>query len=273
MKHTFKYSVLALALTLGISSCTDDYDYDAPSKVAENTPGVQFEEAASRTAVGVEDNSFDITLTRNNTTGELTVPLIAETSDVINVPSTAKFADGSDETTITVTLGEGVELCKKYDLKISIPEEYTDPYDEANGGFISYATKVIKEDYQPYAAGYYTESFFYGQSWNETLEYSQLMGMYRLPDLYANGYHVYFKWDGGTDENQSFQFCDEEGNKATSFELGFTYSSYGMVSASVISGAFAGYEEGTFYFPWNMTVSAGSFGGGYYFSYTITEKY
>lgn len=271
MKKFIKYSLFAIALLAGVSSCTDDYDYDAASPVVEGNSGVAFLTDTKKTVLNADDNSFTIEMVRTNTNGELTVPLIANAPAEIQVPQSVTFADGEAEAEVEITVGN-VEMCKSYPLSISIPQEYTDAYDEDREGFISFLTNVVKEDYKLVANGVFTENILFGESWNQPLEYSEILDIYRLPDLIVGGTNFYFKWDGTSNDDQVFYFCDDEGNKVTSFATGYVHSRYGMIMANVLSGTFIGCDENTLYLPFSFTVSAGSLGADYD-TYTITETF
>ena len=107
------------------------------------------------------------------------------------------------------------------------------------------------------------------------MEYSAIKEIYRLPNLIAEGTHFYFKWDGTDADDQTIYFCDADGKKTVKFATGYVHAKYGMVMANILADKnWMGFDEtdNTFYFPVEMTVSAGSFGAGYD-TYTITSRY
>ena len=66
-----------------------------------------------------------------------------------------------------------------------------------------------------------------------------------------------------------------DGKKTVKFATGYVHAKYGMVMANILADKkWMGFDatKNTFYFPIEMTVSAGSFGDNYE-TYTITSKY
>lgn len=265
MNKILKYGLMAFAFAAMVVSCTDEYEYDPAKPFEANDYGVSFVTHADRVAIAEDEDGFTVTLMRENTQGELTVPLTVKADKNIEVEPTAVFANGSQTAEVKVTLSQEAILCKKYELSISIPEEYmANPYSETTEGYPTFFTNVLREDYQVVARGVFSENVLFGQQWYQNLEYSKTMDIYRMPDLITEGYHFYFKWDGTTDEDQTFYFCDSDGDETSSIATGYVHRSYGMISATPLSSYFAGYDvDDTFYFPFSMDVSAGSFGSDY----------
>lgn len=97
------YMVLLSLIAFAISSCTKDYDYSGAEKVDNE---VYFSNPqASTFEISKDKNSFDISLRRVKTEGELTVPLTytADEGSIFTVPASVTFADGQDEATIKVS--------------------------------------------------------------------------------------------------------------------------------------------------------------------------
>lgn len=255
-----------------MNSCDDDNEY-----TPGNPPGkydVSFEEESSNLAIGLSDETFEIKVVRTSGEGELTVPIeVLQKPDFFTVPSSVTFAAGETETTLDVAIGEGMENFVNYTFRLKIPEEYTNPY-KAEAGSPLLNITVLKEDYKTYAIGVFTENVLFGQSWEQVLEYSEILDMYRFPDLIASGTHFYFKWNGLSDDDCELYFCDDEGNEVSVYETGYQHSTYGMISANFLYDTWTGFDasENTFYFPIEFTVSAGTFGDDYD-TFTITQRY
>jgi len=278
--NKIKFALVSLALVLGFTACNkNDYEYEPGKEAATDNLALYFDDEENLT-LALADNEVEITLNRVDTEGELTVPLIVNTApDFVTVPETATFAAGEDKTTVKLTIGEGMEAFTKYLIKISIPEEYTQPYDEDSGSPV-YSFTITKEDFATVAKGVFTSTVAWKSSWENDLEFSNFLNLYRFPDLIASGTHIYFHFDMDAEGNQEFYFTDASGNHITKFSTGYIHPSYGEMTATVNEGYDMGYDEfvdeetgqpvNEFYWVWKITVSAGSFGENYQ-TYDVTE--
>ena len=127
----------------------------------------------------------------------------------------------------------------------------------------------MKEDYKlAYTATFTSERF--DDEWEQDVEYSEMRGIYRMPNLYSD-LTVYFIYSKDENGNVNFDFCDETGKADKKFSA-YTHSTYGVVTAAypnskaedlVINGnvVTANLE---------FTVSAGSF-GEFVESFTLPE--
>lgn len=106
MNKIFRYAKIAVAalVTVAMAACTSDYEYDTPE--ALKGAQVYFSNTLpSKIEVNKESGNFDVTLSRQNTKGELTVPLMftADEGNIYTVPSTVTFADGEATANIHIT--------------------------------------------------------------------------------------------------------------------------------------------------------------------------
>ena len=106
MNKIFRYAkiVIAALVTVAMGACTSDYEYDTPE--ALKGAQVYFSNTLpSKIEVNKESGNFDVTLSRQNTEGELTVPLMftADEGNIYTVPSTVTFADGEATANIHIT--------------------------------------------------------------------------------------------------------------------------------------------------------------------------
>ena len=278
--NKIKFALVSLALVLGFTACNkNDYEYEPGKEAATDELALYFDDEEDLT-LAITDTEVEITLNRVNTEGELTVPLIVNTApDFVTVPETATFAAGQDKTTVKLTIGEGMDPFVKYLVKISIPEEFTQPYDVDSGSPV-YSFTITKEDFATVAKGVFTSTVAWKSSWENDLEFSNFLNLYRFPDLIASGTHIYFHFDMDAEGNQEFYFTDASGNHITKFSTGYIHPSYGEMTATVNEGYDMGYDEfvdeetgqpvNEFYWVWKITVSAGSFGENYQ-TYDVTE--
>lgn len=270
MKTAIK--LFSVACVLALAACSDNYEYSAPEATHEGSNAVFDEGDFKSISVSLDSVSeFEVTVTRDNAEAAEEIPLTSEAvhPECFVVPTSVSFAAGETSKTIKVGVTEKMEQFTKYELVLKL---MSNVYSEQSAGILK--CSVTKEDYVPYANGYFTDGMLYDASWEQVLEYSATKDQYRFPNLYAEDYHIYFKWDG-PEKNTTFYFCNAQGEELTSkTALGFTYGDYGMVYATVLSSYPMGYDAEGYYFkfPWQISVSAGSFGATYFY-YEITQLY
>lgn len=105
MKKSFKYILAAFVavIGLGLSSCTDDYDYDPASKTDQG--GNAFLQAEGETTRGylpTAEEKFSFDVVRQDSTQAETVNLSSSNSK-FNVPASVSFAAGQKKATVDVT--------------------------------------------------------------------------------------------------------------------------------------------------------------------------
>lgn len=249
------------SLTLGFASCSDDYSYSPGEEVG--TANVTFADEQNYT-LDLTATSFDITLKRADSNGELTVPInVVKKADVLTVPASVTFASGSTEATLTVAVSDAAEAFVDYPLMLTIPSQYAGGTYKEQDTYPSMSITVHKEDYALYGTMTYT-SWFFEDTWDVDLYYSEYLNLYRA-EIFFDGYPFYFTISA----DGLITITDNTGAEKTDTESGYVHSTYGMVTARWLSSNFTGYDEGAYYIPFNWRVSAGSFGSGYD-SFTIT---
>lgn len=265
------FMFVAMAMVgLCTTSCDDDDDWAPGNQPGQyKDSGVGFDET-DNFIIGIDTKTITISISRANGQGELTVPLISSgTSKYLKVPESVTFANGATEAEVSIEVDPEMTAFTEFPLAISIPEAYTNPYAEGAVSNLKIFCTVLKEDYKPaYTTTYSSERF--EDEWEQSVEYSELLGIYRMPNLYSdlNVYFIYSKDENG---NVNFDFCDETGKADKEFSA-YTHSKYGLVTASypnskaedlVINGnvVTANLE---------FTVSAGSF-GEFVESFTLPE--
>ena len=273
MKNTYRLTWLLSLFVILFSSCNED---DIPVREESYIPGSDAVQAyfpsdsKSDLAVSPTDNSVTIKLMRTNTEKAITVSLSSfDANNVFTIPSTAEFAAGEAEAEITIPF-EGLTVFTAYTAEITIDEQFTDPYkNNIEGGTSNYLLTVTQSDWTDYANGTFTSEFF-GDQWEQKLQYSEILEKYRFPNVYGDGYHYEFTWDGGATFTPSGT-QDNDGLYVQ--ESGYVHASYGMVSTRTdAAGSLYNQDSQLFNFIMNFTVSAGSFGVNTE-SYKITEVY
>ena len=246
MKLFNKYFLLAVASCCLFTACSDDDDYTPGSPANTSGDNVYFSaENEAVPALGVDESEFTVTIERTNTGSAQSIPLKVATphDSIFTVPASVDFASGEGKKTITIKTTDKMRMFKSYALSIVIPEEYTQQYAETTV-YPRIELNVIKEDYQPYATGTYSAGFF-EESWEATLEYSEILDQYRFASCWMEGYDVLFAWNG----------AKVVINGSQKFASGYVHSSYGMVSVTPGSCSYDASSK-TFSFVYEWTVSA-----------------
>ena len=263
MKRNIFFLILAVAMGL-TASCQKVEDTYVPGKPTVENDNVYFSPDNSPSAVlPVDANEITVILARMDSTETLTVPVTAWTScpEAFELPAVVEFAAGSSTAEYTFKVTDKLEMFVNYPVRLSVPEEMTNAYDTLDV-YPRFALNVVKEDYKPYAKGVWVDYFLYAgdepAQWEQLLQYSEILGLYRFPDVWWPGYSVEFEWDG-------------TGNPtlAEAYATGYDHPTYGMITANTLDAKFA---ENTFEFNFEWTVSAGSFGAAPQF-FAITEKF
>lgn len=270
-------TVTLLAAALALGSCSDDDDWSAGKPAnAENINVYMPDDGSAAVAMSPDENSFTVTVARTSGSGELTVPLKtlnangydADGNSLFSVPESVTFADGETEKEITVTCSESMEMFKTYRLTLSVPEDYTMPYSDSDSNLPRREINVVKEDYKPFAAGTYYSDFWGdddGTPYQETatLEYSEIKDMYRFSNIVTGQTFTF-----SVDEDNKIEFGDSK------YNTGYAHPSYGDIYISPSEDeeypSYYDPQTKTFYFGWEYTVSAGSF-GDYYEWFTVAE--
>lgn len=249
MKTFYKIIAIAFAAASVFASCSKDNTPYEPGKPAGDKDVYFSTENPSTQVLNLSDTEFTVFIERNNASAAESIPLTAwcDVPGIVTVPASVDFAAGQEVAEIVIKLGE-MEPFKEYQMNISIPEEYTQPYKEDAGspqcGFVFY-----KEDYKTWKTGLLYDDFWSGETWEAKIEYSEMLDQYRLSDWFYPGINYVFKWDG----DQKFSGAKQS--------TGLVDSTYGAVSAQISAGdTFYDKDENVIYFGFTWTVSAGSFG-------------
>lgn len=266
MKLNKIFLMAGVAMTMFMAaSCSDDDSWSAGSQTNADSLNV-FIASDNNVALSVDGNTFTVVYGRNKTNGSLTIPVEFSTGtpDIFtDVPASVTFADGQAYDTITITCKKDMEMFKTYRATITIPEQYTTQYADVQTNLPRAELNVVKEDYKPFKSGKYYSQFFLdpGEEQDVVMEHSDLLGYYRFKDV-VFGQTFRFTVD---DEN-NIQFVEG------SFATNYVHPSYGMISAKPASNKPSLFDpdDNTYYFGFEYTVSAGSF-GSYYDYFVVAE--
>lgn len=246
------------------TSCGSDDDY-APG-APTNSEGLNvFFSTEENIALPLDGNTFDVTFVRNNTSGELTIPVNFSTSTpeiFTSVPSSVTFPSGAKEAVITIACNPDMEVFHTYHATITIDEKYTTQYADDRTNRPRAELNVVKEDFKPYLTGTYYSQFFETEEPGTVLEYSEMKKVFRFQ-------HV------AVDLNYTF-VVDEDNNihvNEAMISTGYDHPSYGLITANRTKKPSLIEVEGgvtTYYINFEYTVSLGSFGD--YYDYFVVNK-
>ena len=216
------------------ASCgsSDDWAPGDPSLVGGQNVYFDTEE---NVALPMDGNTFEVTFARTTTSGELTIP-------------------GADKATITITCKSDMEVFHTYRATITIDQQYTQAYIDNETNCPKAELNVIKEDYKPFKNGTYFSEFFETEE-PAVLEYSEMKKLYRFKHVAAD---------------QTFNFTVDADNNIKVVEAkiptAYVHPTYGPITANRTNKpSFIEVEDGvtTYYFNFEYTVDAGSFGDAY----------
>lgn len=253
------------------TSCSDDDTY-TPGKKAGSNNVVFINEENQTLALTATEFTFE--LQRDNTNGEMTVPLeVLQCSSVLSCPTQAVFANGSDKATVTVGIGEEAKPYEEYVLRVRIPEDYTNPYvQQENTPQLNLV--VMKEDYKVVQRGSYV-NWWTEEPEDVELEYSEFLDTYRFKNQTSGNFTFMFKLGKQiTDESNELV-----GMYPITFDASFTsvgcvtawsHDTYGIVTMKGMTKKPSVYdpEDKTYYFDIGWYVAAGTF-GDYYDTFTV----
>lgn len=274
MKIVNKIVLISVGFFLFLASCTEDFPEREPSPLPDpNTAAVYFP-GSNQTSyeLEVEQTSIAVTIARENTSGAVTVPItvLRNDNDVFVIPESVTFESGLAETTFNVTFPTA-ETAVDYTFEVLVEgDQFIHPYKEMDGAHSIQITMALIK-WVKFSDGIYTSEFF-GDSWTQELYRAEGTNKYRFYDLFVEGYHYNFEWDGGASlvpggtPNADGYYVQE---------TGYMHPDYGMVSTATDGDpnyTFFNEESDTFFFDRNWQVAAGSFGwlGD---SYAITERF
>ena len=271
MKKIFNYTFLALLVILGVSSCTNDYDYDPVAQ--EKTMQVYFPNVTQSVSLATDQNVIPVILERIVTDEQASVPVILnDPSGLFSIQggNKAEFAAGADAATVNLTFDfSKIQPDTDYTVRLALSDS---SYQTLYGAAITTVTLKYApwSDWTPWADG--TGTYMYSQYWSgadqklkiyyrESLIAGSTQAQFRI-DSWGSGISLYIDYDKETHSCKvAQQYVDE-------------HPSYGPVYCSDIPSYSSNYtyddapswydpETGTFNLALAYYVSAGYFGMGY----------
>lgn len=233
------YIALSMALALGFSACTDEAEYTPAGQVAEDCPRVSFVADGDVEEVAPGETTTQLVLMRENTAGELTVPLnvLQNDDNVFQIPESVTFADGENVAVANVTFSN-LEIAVVYTYSVSVDEQYVDPYAETTLASSTRSVQMIQWDLL--GEGSLTNSVLY-------------QGVVTAPcNIYRASHAHWYKAEAPFEEGRDivFQVNDDDNSVVVADQAIITHPSYGLVYVN-------NEDEGGVYDPETNTIRAG----------------
>ena len=140
---TFKHISLlgALVATALLSACTDQEDYTPGPEVASGCQQVHFANTNNSVCIlnsaNADDRTATLTLKRNNSGAELTMPVkIFSQSTGLEIPTSVKFAAGDSLAQFTIKAPQQVKLKDVYSYEVRLEGDNVDPYSKLDGSIV-----------------------------------------------------------------------------------------------------------------------------------------
>lgn len=263
MKKLLWIGIAAVAIMLSSCEQENSITYSASNDNA------YFQSASASYVFGADDLAeYSLTLTRFISGGVASVSVtVSDTSGLFSAPAKVEFADGSTEAKLTVTFDRNqLTTGQQYSLTLKVAEAEL-PIAER----IVECKLNITRDYvwEPYATATFISEMFVDTTL-QPIEKVDGLEMYRLTDLYAEGYHFIFMvaMDGSISPVPYNEVDDGGGYMLPRFVTGNVHPSYGMIYMNVDinedgGGGFYSYFDATgktMLINAKFYVSAGPFG-------------
>lgn len=199
----YKSLFMTMLAAVAFTSCSDEGYWDKAEIEGTRYSFAQSASSYSLTATDVMTEAV-VTVYRSSKEGEVTVPLAVAIDSahmaVLSVASNSvTFADGSDvaEVLVNVNMAE-MNIGTKYQAALGLAVDST-AY-SISGPMAHTMTVVLNYNWIPAGSGIYASSWDgsqFGIKFEKVEGYSDENGyqLYRIPNLYANGYHLEFYTD------------------------------------------------------------------------------
>ena len=247
------FFTLILAAAMGCDP-TDMVTYEARNDEAF------FETSSHSMAVTPADaNTYTITVSRGNSAGAASVPVSiqCESEGIFDGPAAVEFADGELYAEYTVSFDmAALTIGVPVDAVITIGNETQLPYST------QFVLSVMRDyTWENYATGTFISEFMSAMTGSDVSfpvvmqNAAENTNLYRLCDVYAEGSHIQFTWDGS---GPTIGFEEIDGDGYTTINTGLEYGTYGFAYLYVDSNViYTHYNSGEFVFNGYAFVEAG----------------
>lgn len=138
-KHLTRYAMALMGLIM-LAACSSDDNWQAGPMTKEGCQQVHFagnnDELAILDDQNPDDRTVNLTVVRNTTAGELSVPMTVEkcSEGLTILQSEVKFEDGQNEASITIEVTGQAVKGTRYDYSLLLTGDEIDPYAATDGG-------------------------------------------------------------------------------------------------------------------------------------------
>lgn len=226
----------ALVCMFAFSACTEEVEYTPAAP--EDALGVYFEEANSTLQLAIGQTSFDVEVSRVDTTADQEVAVIVETNDsagVLTFPNQVSFKKGEFTAVMTVACDLSIKSASST-LSAQLSLEGASNYDKA--------TKILTvklPEWLPLGNAVYVEDLVTGffavknvAYYVEIQQHLEYPGRYRLVNPYgaAYPYNEEGDYDASKDYYMEIDATDPEGVVMPMFYSGMDwgYGEFGFIS-------------------------------------------
>lgn len=187
---------LPVALTIALTGCSDNDDYQSAEPLQASNQQVHFSPVnKAKTILGsdAQTKEVDLTVVRTTTLGTTTVPVtLSDATPGVTADQQVTFADGDSTATIHVALPDTAKAGDNYAYTLTVSGENTDPYTILSGGLSFSGTAVIAKSVKFLCCIYYSDGENYTDTWYEKA-YDLGDGLYELYNFGNSGHAVYFQ--------------------------------------------------------------------------------
>ncbi len=186
-------SILILLSFFLFSACVET-PVERVVSPAESTTSVKayFPKTGQSTyIVPLSAKNVKVLVKRDVSTGAVSIPIKEsyDTSKCFTLPTVINFPAGQSEVTIEVPF-TNLKPFVKYAFTLKMDDSFCTVYQELPGTQ-TFQAVVQQEDFYTAATGTYSD-WWYEDTWDQIVEYSPLLKVYRLPDLWVAGTAFFF---------------------------------------------------------------------------------
>lgn len=197
MLKKYAFLMALAAVSFGFSACTEDVDYTPAQATDPNCMEVYFDmENETSYSYDVEADASSVVIPvkvlRAKSEVAVSLPLIVEQEGTMfNAPETVEFAAGQQEASFNITLNESALGVHKLNISLGDDPQYVNPY--STTGYPIYSAVVEFFKWEKVCDAVFTSALPGATTRTPVLEKKAGASVYRLTNLYADGYHFEFE--------------------------------------------------------------------------------
>ncbi len=217
-KRIYKNIAVGALMLISAAFTSCNQDAEGTTYSPDGNACYSFASSMMTSEVTADDNGIvNVPVYRGISSGDVTLTVSAESehSDVLTLPSEVKFTDGQNVAYAQIGFNiDDLEAGQEYSVSIAIEESKLSP----SGTDIITVNISRKLTFELLGTGVWQSQLF-GQAWYQPVYKAQEANVYRLPDLFYEGYPIVFS-------------LSEDGNELTGWSIqpiGYDTGTYGML--------------------------------------------